>query len=81
MEATDGDKDEDFRMFVHSSVQSVSRIVNMLVGTDRLRLPEGQHAYITHLGLKYRAWPSEKIDKELPGNIRSAYDGLELVLG
>ena len=59
----------------------MSRIVNMMVGTGRLRLPEGQHAYITHLGLKYRAWPSEKIDKELPGNIRSAYDGLELVLG
>ncbi len=81
MEATNGDRDEDFRMFVHSSVQAVSRTVDMLVETGRLRMPEGQHAYVTHLGLKYRGWPSEKIDKELPGNIRAACDGLELVLG
>lgn len=81
MEATDGDSDEDFRLFVHSSVQTVSRIVNMLIKNDRLRLPPGQHAYLTHLGIKYRGWPSERIDKELPEPLRAAYDGLELVLG
>ncbi len=81
MEATDGDLDEDFRIFVHSSVQVVSRIVNMLQKNERLKLPPGQHAYITHLGLKYRGWPSEKINAELPEPLRAAYDGLELVLG
>ena len=83
MEATNTDLDEDFRIFVHSSVQTVSRIVNMLIKNDRLKLPPGQHAYLTHLGLgdKYRAWPSEKINAELPAPLHAAYDGLELVLG
>ena len=81
MEATDGDSDDDFRLFVHSSVQTVSRTVNMLVKHGRLKLPPGQHAYITHLGLKYRGWPAERIDKELPELLRAASDGLELVLG
>ena len=81
MEATDGDQDDDFRLFVHSSVQTVSRTVNMLLRTGRYVPPAGQHAYITHLGIKYRSWPSEKIDAELPEPLRAAYDGLELVLG
>ena len=81
MEATDGDNDEDFRLFVHSSVQAVSRIVNMMIKNDRLKLPPGQHAYITHLGIKYRSWPAEKINAELPAPLNAAYDGLELVLG
>lgn len=81
MEATDGDSDEDFRLFVHSSVQAVSRTVNMLVKYGRFTPPPGQHAYITHLGLKYRDWPSEKIEKEIPPTLRAASDGLELVLG
>ena len=83
MEATNTDLDEDFRIFVHSSVQTVSRIVNMLIKNDRLKLPPGQHAYITHLGLgdKYRGWPSERINKEIPAPLHAAYDGLELVLG
>ena len=81
MEATDGDSDEDFRLFVHSSVQEVSRAVNMLIKTGRYVPPAGQHAYITHLGIKYRDWPSEKIDAELPAPLRAAYDGLEVTLG
>ena len=83
MEATNTDLDEDFRIFVHSSVQTVSRIVNMLIKNKRLALPEGQHVYLTHLGLgdKYRGWPSEKINAELPAPLNAAYDGLELVLG
>ena len=81
MEATDGDSDEDFRLFVHSSVQTVSRIVNMLARHGRFTPPPGQHAYITHLAIKYRGWPSEKIEKDIPKNLRAAYDGLEAVLG
>lgn len=81
MEATNGDIDEDFRLFVHSSVQNVARIVNMLIKYKRFTPPAGQHAYITHLGLKYRGWASERIEAEIPGNLRAAYDGLETTLG
>lgn len=81
MEATDGDSDEDFRLFVHSSVQAVSRTVNMLVKYGRFAPPSGQHAYVTHLGLKYRDWPSKKIEEVIPPTLRAAFDGLELVLG
>ena len=81
MEATDIDLDEDFRLFVHSSVQTVSRFVNMLAKNGRFTPPPGQHAYITHLAVKYRGWPSEKINAELPAPLNAAYDGLELVLG
>jgi len=81
MEATNGDIDDDFRVFVHSSVQTVARIAEMMKRTGRFTPPPGQHAYITHLAIKYRGWPSEKIDAELPPSLRSAYDGLELVLG
>lgn len=81
MEATDGDSDDDFRVFVHSSVQAVDRITKALKATKRLVLPEGQSVYLTHLGLKYRDWPSERIDAELPAGLRAAYDGLDVVLG
>ena len=81
MEATNGDEDDDFRIFVHSSVQTVSRIVNMLRRYGRFTPPPGQSAYITHLAIKYRDWPSEKIEAELPDSLRAAYDGLELTLG
>ena len=81
MEATDADLDEDFRLFVHSSVQTVSRTVNMLLANGRYTPPPGQHAYLTHLGLKYRDWPAEKMDAILPEPLRAAYDGLEVVLG
>ena len=81
MEATDADFDDDFRMFVHSSVQVVHRTVEMLKRYGRFTPPEGQSAYITHLGLKYRDWSAEMIDAELPEGLRAASDGLEIVLG
>ena len=82
MEATNGDSDEDFRIFVHSSAQLVARIVNVLLKTKRLVPPStGHHVYLTHLGIKYRNWPSEKINAELPPTLRAAKDGLELTIG
>ena len=93
MEATNGDLDDDFRVFVHSSVQTVARLVSGLVKTKRFVPPAGQCAYLTHLGIKYRGWESERIEKEipellpenirknLPAPIRAAADGLEVVLG
>jgi hypothetical protein len=77
MESTNGDSDADFRMFVHSSVQTVARTVDMLRKNGRYTPPSGQCAYITHIGLKYRNWPSDKIDAKLPAGMRAAYDGFE----
>ena len=81
MEATDGDIDDDFRLFVHSSVQAVARTVTMLKKQGRFAPPDGQSAYITHLGIKYRGWAAEKINAEIPDILRAASDGLEVVLG
>jgi len=81
MEATCGDQDESFMLFAHSSVQTVVRTVNMLRATGRYVPPAGQHAYLTHLGVKYRGWSAERVDKELPDSLRAAFDGLEVVLG
>lgn len=81
MEATNGDLDEDFRLFVHSGVQTVSRTVNMLLANGRYAPPPGQSAYITHLGIKYRGWEADKINAELPAPLKAAYDGLELTMG
>ena len=81
MEATNGDTDDDFRIFVHSSVQTVSRIVDMLKRHGRFAPPPGQSAYITHLAIKYREWPAEKVNADIPSTLRAAYDGLEVVLG
>ena len=81
MEATNGDRDEDFRLFVHASVQTVDRIVKMLKKTGRFVPPPGQKAYITHLGLKYRDWPSEKIEADISPELAAAHDGLEVRLG
>ena len=81
MEATNGDIDDDFRMFVHSSVQEVTRTVTMLKEQGRYAPPNGQSAYITHLGIKYRGWAAEKINAVIPDVLRAASDGLEVVLG
>ena len=81
MEATNGDIDDDFRLFVHSSVQAVARTVTMLKKQGRFAPPDGQSAYITHLGIKYRGWAAEKINAEIPDVLRAASDGLEVVLG
>ncbi len=81
MEATNGDDDENFRLFVHSSVQNVDRIVKCLKKTNRFAPPSGQKAILTHLGLKYRGWSSEKIEKEISPELAAAYDGWEVRIG
>ena len=81
MEATSGDLDDDYRLFVHSSVQTVARITDVLKRTKRFLPPAGQSVYLTHIGIKYRNWPAERIDAELPEGIKAASDGLDVVLG
>lgn len=53
----------------------------MLKRTKRFLPPAGQSVYLTHIGIKYRSWPSERIEAELPEGIKAASDGLEVVLG
>jgi len=81
MEATNGDLDDDFRVFVHTGAPAVARIVSALKKTKRFCPPAGQPAYLTHLGIKYRGWAAERINAELPEGLCAASDGLEVVLG
>ena len=79
MESTVGmDRDEDFRIFNHSSTKLVLRTTNVLLKTGRLTLPEGQPVYLTHMA-KSLVPPQEELDRTLPWPLRAAYDGLEVV--
>ena len=79
MEATIGmGMNEDWRMFNHSSVEQVARIVHMLQKEDRYLPLDGQPAYITHMSKT--GWPTQEgLDKMLPAPLRAAYDGLDVV--
>ena len=81
MEATMGmgDKgDEDFRLFTHSSVNTVHRTVKMLLARKRLLLGEGQSVYLTHMARTLHPTQAE-LDATLPSPLKAAYDGLEVV--
>ena len=79
MEATIGmGMNEDWRMFNHSSVEQVARIVHMLQKEGRYLPLDGQPAYITHMSKT--GWPTQEgLDKMLPAPLRAAYDGLDVV--
>ena len=81
MEATMGmgDKgDEDFRIFTHSSVNTVRHTVNMLLKHKRYRPQEGQPVYLTHFARTLQ--PTQAVlDATLPAPLKAAYDGLEVV--
>lgn len=79
MEATIGmGMNEDWRMFNHSSVEQVARIVHMLQKEGRYLPLDGQPAYITHMSKT--GWPTQEgLDKTLPAPLRAAYDGLDVV--
>ena len=81
MEATMGNVEEHLCYEAHSGVPTVARLLATLRKFDRYQPPAGQSAYVTHLGVRYRGWTSEKIDAELPEGIKSAHDGLEVILG
>lgn len=81
MEATMGmglAGDEDFRIFTHSSVDTVKRTADVLLATKRLVAPEGQPVYITHMARTLHGTQAE-LDAQLPVPLRAAYDGLEVV--
>ena len=79
MEATMGiAHDDDFRIFTHTSVGGVERIVRVLQKTKRYTPPAGQPVYLTHMARTMH--PTQKeLDATLPAPLAAAYDGLEVV--
>lgn len=79
MEATMGiDHDEDFRIFTHSSVGTVLRTAHVLQDTGRLKAPQGQPVYLTHMSRTLHGTQAQ-LDANLPQPLRAAYDGLEVI--
>lgn len=79
MEATMGrQQDDDFRMFTHTSVDGVERIVRVLNKTRRYTPPAGQPVYLTHMARTLHPTQRE-LDATLPEPLAAAYDGLEVV--
>lgn len=76
MEATMGlGYDEDARIFTHSSVETVTRITNVLKKTNLL---EGDiPVYTTHMARTLHPSYEQQL-KTFPAGIRPAYDGLEI---
>lgn len=78
MEATMGlGYDEDFRIYTHSSVESVIRTVHVLQKTGRYHPAVGQKVYLTHMARTLHGTHAE-VAKALPDPIVPAYDGLDV---
>ncbi len=79
MEATMGvGHDEDYRIYTHSSVGTVLRTTHVLQVTGRLKAPEGQPVYLTHMARTLHGTQAG-LDAGLPSPLRAAYDGLEVI--
>ncbi len=79
MEATMGiGFDKDFRLFCHSDVSTVQRIVQVLTQTGCYTPPSGQPVYLTHMARTLHGTQAE-LDAQLPAPLRAPYDGLEFV--
>lgn len=78
MEATMGiDHDNDYRIFTHSSVGMVQRIVEVLQKTKRYTPIADQPVYLTHLARTLHGTQAE-LDASLPHPLKAAYDGMEI---
>ncbi|MBQ8061492.1 MAG: MBL fold metallo-hydrolase [Bacteroidales bacterium] len=78
MEATMGmGGDEDFRIFTHSSVETVLRTVHMLTRQGRYLPKLNQPVYLTHMARTLHPTQAE-LDATLPAPLKAAYDGLEV---
>ena len=78
MEATMGmGGDEDFRIFTHSSVETVLRTVHMLIRQGRYLPKLNQPVYLTHMARTLHPTQAE-LDATLPQPLKAAYDGLEV---
>ena len=80
MEATMGvGHEDDFRIYAHSSVDTVARTVRVLTATKRYLPPPGRKVYLTHLARTLHGTHAE-IEKTAPAPLCPAFDGLEWVL-
>ena len=79
MEATMGlGHEDDYRIFCHSSVDTVLQTWRVLTETGRYTAPEGQPVYLTHMARTLHGTQAE-LDATLPAPLRAAWDGLEVV--
>ncbi|MBO7683856.1 MAG: MBL fold metallo-hydrolase [Kiritimatiellae bacterium] len=78
MEATIGlGREDDYRIFTHSSVAMVAQVVRVLTKTKRYVPASGQPVYLTHMARTLHGTQAE-LDKALPAPLKAAYDGLEV---
>lgn len=80
MEATMGldYKDDDMRLFSHSSSLQVANTVKVLSDNRKYVPVAGQKVYLTHLS-KVQQPSQAELDRTLPDPLKAAYDGLEVV--
>lgn len=80
MEATMGmGHDEDFRIYTHSSAETVLRISHVLKETGRYCPRNNEPVFLTHMARTLHGTQAE-LDSSLPPELKAAYDGLELIL-
>lgn len=81
MEATMGaGHEDDFRIYTHSSVDTVARIVRVLTATKRYLPPPGRRVYLTHMARTLHGTHAE-VAAAVPAPLCPAHDGLEVVFG
>lgn len=78
MEATMGlGYDEDYRLFSHSSVNTVLRIAHVLQKTGLYQPKHNEPIYLTHIARTLHA-PQSELVNTIPEPLFPAYDGLEV---
>ena len=78
MEATVGlGREDDYRIFTHSTVAMVAKTVRILTKTRRYAPRPGQSVWLTHMARTLHGTQAE-LDKALPAPLKAAYDGLEV---
>ena len=81
MEATMGvGHEDDFRIYTHSSVDTVARIVRVLTATKRYLPSPGRKVYLTHMARTLHGTHAE-VAAAVPAPLCPAHDGLEVVFG
>ena len=70
---------DDWRLFAHSSVETVARIVRVLTATKRYAPRQsGQKVYLTHLARTLHG-SHEEISARVPSPLAPAFDGLKIL--
>ena len=70
-------REDDYRIFTHSTVAMVAKTVRILTKTRRYAPRPGQSVWLTHMARTLHGTQAE-LDKALPAPLKAAYDGLEV---